>query len=90
MSAPPNAPLLDCVREPADSRNLSAEEFKQIAAELRAGRRGRIRPVRQGGGLSGDLDLGRTGTGDRAAVTGGTLFEEMGFHYVAAHPRIRS
>jgi len=51
MSAPTNTPLLDRVREPADSRNLSAEEFKQIAVELRAGRRGRIRPLRQGGGL---------------------------------------
>jgi hypothetical protein len=46
MSAPPNVPLLDRVRELADSRNLSAEALKQIAAELRAGRRGRIRTLR--------------------------------------------
>jgi hypothetical protein len=64
MSAPLNAPLLDHDREPADSRNLSAEEFKQIAVELRAAR--------------------------RAAVTGCTLFEEMGFYYVADHLRIHS
>jgi hypothetical protein len=64
MSAPPNAPLLDHVREPADSRNLSAEEFKQIAVELRAAR--------------------------RAGVTGCTLFEEMGFYYIADHLRIHS
>jgi hemerythrin len=65
MSAPPNAPLLNRVREPADSRNLSAKEFKQIAAELRAGRHGHIHP-------------------------GSTLFEEMGFCYVADHLRIHS
>ncbi|HEY6719036.1 MAG TPA: hypothetical protein VI232_22035 [Reyranella sp.] len=64
MSAPPNAPLLDHVREPADSHNLSAEEIKQIAVKLRAVR--------------------------RAAVTGCTLFEEMGFYYVADHLRIHS
>jgi hypothetical protein len=56
MSAPPNAPLLNHAREPADSRNLSAEEFKQIAVE----------------------------------VTGCTLFEEMGFYYVADHLPIHS
>jgi deoxyxylulose-5-phosphate synthase len=46
MSAPPNVPLLDRVRELADLRNFSAEELQQIAAELRAGRRGRIRALR--------------------------------------------
>jgi hypothetical protein len=90
MSAPTNAPLLDRVREAADSRNLSAEEFKQIVVEPRAGRRGRIRSLRQGDGLSGDLCLSRTWIGDRAAVTAGTLFEEMGFCYVADRLRVHS
>src|ERR1700687_2171841 len=105
MSAPPLTPLLDRVRAPADLRNLSTGQLKQLAAELRAetidivsvtgghlgaslgvveltvaihavfdtphdrllwdvghqayphkiltGRRGRIRTLRQGGGLSG-------------------------------------
>ena len=34
MSVPPKVPLLDRVRELADSRNLSAEELKQIADHL--------------------------------------------------------
>jgi 1-deoxy-D-xylulose-5-phosphate synthase len=105
MSAPPLTPLLDRVRAPADLRNLSTGQLKQLAAELRAetidivsvtgghlgaslgvveltvaihavfetpndrliwdvghqayphkiltGRRGRMRTLRQGGGLSG-------------------------------------
>ena len=105
MSAPPSTPLLDRVREPADLRNFSTAQLKQLAAELRAetidvvsvtgghlgaslgvveltvaihavfetpkdrliwdvghqayphkiltGRRGRMRTLRQGGGLSG-------------------------------------
>ncbi|MBV1799943.1 1-deoxy-D-xylulose-5-phosphate synthase [Siccirubricoccus sp. G192] len=105
MAGLPSTPLLDRVRVPADMRNLSAEQLKQLAAELRAetihavsqtgghlgaslgvveltvavhavfetprdrliwdvghqayphkiltGRRGRIRTLRQGGGLSG-------------------------------------
>src|SRR5215468_7138727 len=36
MSAPPLTPLLDRVRVPADLRNLSTEQLKQLAAELRA------------------------------------------------------
>jgi len=46
MSAPPKALLLNHAREPADSRNLPAEEITQIAAELGAGRHGRIRALR--------------------------------------------
>ncbi|MEA2806730.1 MAG: 1-deoxy-D-xylulose-5-phosphate synthase, partial [Rhodospirillaceae bacterium] len=105
MAAPPLTPLLDRVRAPADLRNLSTGQLKQLAAELRAetidivsvtgghlgaslgvveltvaihavfetpndrliwdvghqayphkiltGRRGRMRTLRQGGGLSG-------------------------------------
>jgi 1-deoxy-D-xylulose-5-phosphate synthase len=34
--APPATPLLDRVRVPADLRNFSAEQLKQLAAELRA------------------------------------------------------
>jgi 1-deoxy-D-xylulose-5-phosphate synthase len=34
--APPATPLLDRVRIPADLRNFSAEQLKQLAAELRA------------------------------------------------------
>src|SRR5215468_9372449 len=36
MSAPPLTPLLDRVRVPADLRNLSTTQLKQLAAELRA------------------------------------------------------
>lgn len=36
MSAPPSTPLLDRVHIPADLRNLSAEQLKQLAEELRA------------------------------------------------------
>ncbi|MBX6743690.1 MAG: 1-deoxy-D-xylulose-5-phosphate synthase [Acetobacteraceae bacterium] len=36
MSAPPSTPLLDRVRIPADLRNFSAEQLKQLADELRA------------------------------------------------------
>ena len=36
MSAPPATPLLDRVRVPSDMRNLSTEQLKQLAAELRA------------------------------------------------------
>jgi 1-deoxy-D-xylulose-5-phosphate synthase len=36
MSPPPATPLLDRVRIPADLRNLSAEQLKQLAEELRA------------------------------------------------------
>ncbi|MBR0646663.1 1-deoxy-D-xylulose-5-phosphate synthase N-terminal domain-containing protein, partial [Plastoroseomonas hellenica] len=32
----PHTPLLDRIREPADLRNLSAEQLKQVAGELRA------------------------------------------------------
>ncbi|MBR0647570.1 1-deoxy-D-xylulose-5-phosphate synthase N-terminal domain-containing protein, partial [Plastoroseomonas hellenica] len=32
----PVTPLLDRIREPADLRNLSAEQLKQVAVELRA------------------------------------------------------
>ncbi|MCO6417928.1 1-deoxy-D-xylulose-5-phosphate synthase [Siccirubricoccus sp. KC 17139] len=105
MSPPPSTPLLDRVKYPADLRNFSGEQLKQLADELRAetihavsqtgghlgaslgvveltvavhavfdtpkdrliwdvghqayphkiltGRRGRIRTLRQGGGLSG-------------------------------------
>jgi 1-deoxy-D-xylulose-5-phosphate synthase len=105
MSVPSKTPFLDRVRYPADLRNLSTEQLKQLAGELRAetidavsvtgghlgaslgvveltvalhavfdtprdrliwdvghqayphkiltGRRGRIRTIRQGGGLSG-------------------------------------
>lgn len=35
-NAPPATPLLDRVRIPADLRNFSAEQLKQLAAELRA------------------------------------------------------
>ena len=34
MSPPPATPLLDRVRIPADLRNLSAEQLKQLAEEL--------------------------------------------------------
>ncbi|MBX9701066.1 MAG: 1-deoxy-D-xylulose-5-phosphate synthase [Acetobacteraceae bacterium] len=36
MSAPPATPLLDRVRVPADMRNFSGEQLKQLADELRA------------------------------------------------------
>ncbi len=36
MSVPSATPLLDRVKIPADMRNLSAEQLKQLAAELRA------------------------------------------------------
>jgi 1-deoxy-D-xylulose-5-phosphate synthase len=36
MSAPPATPLLDRVRYPSDLRNLSADQLKQLAEELRA------------------------------------------------------
>ena len=36
MSVPSKTPLLDRVRHPADLRNLSVEQLKQLAAELRA------------------------------------------------------
>ncbi|MBL6614995.1 MAG: 1-deoxy-D-xylulose-5-phosphate synthase [Reyranella sp.] len=36
MSASSKTPLLDRVRQPADLRNLSTEQLKQLAAELRA------------------------------------------------------
>jgi len=36
MSTPLSTPLLDRVREPADLRNLSVPQLKQLAAELRA------------------------------------------------------
>ena len=36
MSAPPATPLLDRVRVPADLRNFSGEQLKQLAEELRA------------------------------------------------------
>src|SRR3954447_3592877 len=36
MSTPPSTPLLDRVRVPADLRNFSTEQLKQIADELRA------------------------------------------------------
>ncbi len=36
MSSPPATPLLDRVRIPADLRNLSTEQLKQLAGELRA------------------------------------------------------
>ncbi|HEY4251777.1 MAG TPA: 1-deoxy-D-xylulose-5-phosphate synthase N-terminal domain-containing protein, partial [Roseomonas sp.] len=32
----PATPLLDRIREPADLRNLSGDQLKQVAAELRA------------------------------------------------------
>src|SRR5687768_18535655 len=32
----PHTPLLDRIREPADLRNLSAEQLKQLAGDLRA------------------------------------------------------
>ncbi|HEY4251791.1 MAG TPA: 1-deoxy-D-xylulose-5-phosphate synthase N-terminal domain-containing protein, partial [Roseomonas sp.] len=32
----PQTPLLDRIREPADLRNLSGDQLKQVAAELRA------------------------------------------------------
>jgi 1-deoxy-D-xylulose-5-phosphate synthase len=55
---PPFTPLLDKVHSPADTRELSIPELRQLADELRAetiltGRRDRIRTLRQGGGLSG-------------------------------------
>ena len=36
MTAPSKTPLLDRVRHPADMRNLSTEQLKELAAELRA------------------------------------------------------
>src|SRR5262245_4090596 len=36
MTVPCKTPLLDRVRHPADLRNLSTEQLKQLAAELRA------------------------------------------------------
>src|SRR5215467_2604980 len=36
MSASSKTPLLDRVKQPADLRNLSTEQLKQLAAELRA------------------------------------------------------
>src|ERR687896_1898220 len=36
MSVPSKTPLLDRVRHPADLRNLSVEQLKQLAGELRA------------------------------------------------------
>ena len=36
MSVPSKTPLLDRVRTPADLRNLSTEQLKELAAELRA------------------------------------------------------
>jgi len=36
MSVPSKTPLLDRVRHPADLRNLSTEQLKELAAELRA------------------------------------------------------
>ena len=36
MSAPPSTPLLDRVRIPADMRNFSTDQLKQLADELRA------------------------------------------------------
>ncbi len=36
MASPPATPLLDRVRIPADMKNFSAEQLKQLAAELRA------------------------------------------------------
>jgi 1-deoxy-D-xylulose-5-phosphate synthase len=36
MSVPSKTPLLDRVRHPADLRNLSVEQLKQLASELRA------------------------------------------------------
>jgi 1-deoxy-D-xylulose-5-phosphate synthase len=36
MSAPPSTPLLDRVRLPAEMRNFSGEQLKQLADELRA------------------------------------------------------
>ncbi|HEY4167727.1 MAG TPA: 1-deoxy-D-xylulose-5-phosphate synthase N-terminal domain-containing protein, partial [Reyranella sp.] len=36
MSAPPLTPMLDRIHVPADLRNFSAAQLKQIAAELRA------------------------------------------------------
>jgi 1-deoxy-D-xylulose-5-phosphate synthase len=36
MSVPPKTPLLDRVRRPADLRNLSTDQLKDLAAELRA------------------------------------------------------
>jgi 1-deoxy-D-xylulose-5-phosphate synthase len=36
MSIPPSTPLLDRVRVPADMRNFSADQLKQLADELRA------------------------------------------------------
>ena len=36
MSVPSATPLLDRVKIPADMRNLSAEQLKQLASELRS------------------------------------------------------
>ena len=36
MNVPSKTPLLDRVRHPADLRNLSTEQLKQLAGELRA------------------------------------------------------
>src|SRR4051812_50196291 len=36
MSIPPSTPLLDRVRIPADMRNFSTDQLKQVADELRA------------------------------------------------------
>ena len=36
MSVLPKTPLLDRVRNPADLRNLSTDQLKELAAELRA------------------------------------------------------